>query len=223
MKNARMLFKWWWRFSKEDNPLWKKVVMSCNNLSVNRPMSMQLKNKTGSPWSSIASIWDISNEVKDVVMKGLWIMVGDRNNTLFWEDLWIGDQSLKEKFPRLFSISCLRERSIAECGFWDGCVWNWSLQWRRQFFEWERNFLNDLHDLLVQVVLNAERSDHAVWRPHCSGQYSVKSFISSVASKQNNTWRIKIFSSTFGKVWLLQEWSIGVVCYLGQTLHTRSA
>lgn len=28
MKNFGLLFKWWWRFSKEGKPLWKKIVKS---------------------------------------------------------------------------------------------------------------------------------------------------------------------------------------------------
>ncbi|XP_057734086.1 uncharacterized protein LOC130949353 [Arachis stenosperma] len=34
MKTA-LLLKWWWRFSKEQCPLWKKIVFSCNNLNPN--------------------------------------------------------------------------------------------------------------------------------------------------------------------------------------------
>ncbi|XP_016207295.1 uncharacterized protein LOC107647761 [Arachis ipaensis] len=33
IRNTALLFKWWWRFSKEDCPLWKKVVCSCNNMN----------------------------------------------------------------------------------------------------------------------------------------------------------------------------------------------
>ena len=33
MKNAVLLFKWLWRFSTEENPLWKRVVVSCNRLN----------------------------------------------------------------------------------------------------------------------------------------------------------------------------------------------
>ncbi|KAL4286876.1 hypothetical protein AHAS_Ahas19G0130000 [Arachis hypogaea] len=32
LKNTALLFKWWWKFNKEECPLWKKVVCSCNNL-----------------------------------------------------------------------------------------------------------------------------------------------------------------------------------------------
>ncbi|XP_016164319.1 uncharacterized protein LOC107606819 [Arachis ipaensis] len=39
--NTALLFKWWWQFSKEECPLWKKVVYSCNNLNPNDLLSSQ--------------------------------------------------------------------------------------------------------------------------------------------------------------------------------------
>nr|XP_025617990.2 transmembrane 9 superfamily member 7 [Arachis hypogaea] len=41
IRNTALLFKWWWRFSKEDCPLWKKVVCSCNNLNLNEMLCGQ--------------------------------------------------------------------------------------------------------------------------------------------------------------------------------------
>ena len=33
IKNAAMLFKWWWQFSNESNSLWKRVMCTCNKMS----------------------------------------------------------------------------------------------------------------------------------------------------------------------------------------------
>ncbi|XP_015963934.1 uncharacterized protein LOC107487752 [Arachis duranensis] len=41
VRNTALLFKWWWGFSKEECPLWKKVICSCNNLNPNVPLSTQ--------------------------------------------------------------------------------------------------------------------------------------------------------------------------------------
>ena len=38
IKNATLLVKWWWRFYDESNSLWKRVVCSCNNLSMERAL-----------------------------------------------------------------------------------------------------------------------------------------------------------------------------------------
>ncbi|XP_016170077.1 uncharacterized protein LOC107612834 [Arachis ipaensis] len=47
--NTALLFKWWWRFSKEDCPLWKKVVCSCNNLNLSQLLSTQVLLGKGDP------------------------------------------------------------------------------------------------------------------------------------------------------------------------------
>ncbi|XP_057761062.1 uncharacterized protein LOC130981487 [Arachis stenosperma] len=41
IRNTALLFKWWWRFSKDNCPLWKKVACSCNNLTPNEMMCGQ--------------------------------------------------------------------------------------------------------------------------------------------------------------------------------------
>ncbi|XP_057760737.1 uncharacterized protein LOC130981133 [Arachis stenosperma] len=42
VRNTTLLFKWWWWFVKEECPLWKKVVCSCNNLNLNELLSTQV-------------------------------------------------------------------------------------------------------------------------------------------------------------------------------------
>ena len=57
------------------------------------------------------------------------MMAGNKKN--------IGENCLKERFPRLYFISSQKEAYVAKCGVWDGYSWNWNLLWRHQFFEWE--------------------------------------------------------------------------------------
>ena len=117
IKNVALLFKWWWRFSLEDQPLWKKIVSSSNDIDTDKPLWKQKGDNKGGTWSSICSIWRINKEVEDIVTNGLWVLVRDGRNTLFWKDLWISDNCLKECFPRLYSISSHRGVVIVECGF----------------------------------------------------------------------------------------------------------
>ena len=71
------------------------------------------------------------------------MMVGNDLETYFWEDLWLGDTRLNNRFSKLFPVSLIQNTIIADCGFWDGLLWNWSLIWR-DFFEWELESLNEL-------------------------------------------------------------------------------
>jgi len=45
----------------------------------------------------------------------------------FWEDNLLGSGSLKSIFPRLFSLSVLKDAKISFCGAWVNNVWVWDL------------------------------------------------------------------------------------------------
>lgn len=105
VKNTMMLFIWWWRFSEENIPLWKRVVCSCNRLKMDRTIWEQLDRMKGGPWANICSIWKANKEVKKVVKSGIWIAFGNGEHTLMWEDLWVSEGRLMNKVLRLYDIS----------------------------------------------------------------------------------------------------------------------
>ena len=43
--------------------------------------------------------------------------VGNKNKVRFWEDNWLGENSLEALFPSLFRISSHKSRPISD--FWD--------------------------------------------------------------------------------------------------------
>ena len=58
----------------------------------------------------------------------------------FWEDTWVGDPSLKDTYPRLFSISeCKESTMAAETGVGEQenpiHISRWNLGWRRARFK----------------------------------------------------------------------------------------
>ena len=59
-------------------------------------------------------------------------------------DLWVGNSTLKCKFPRLYSLSVQKHMKIEDCGIWDGATWCWNLLWRRDLFDWEKDLLAQL-------------------------------------------------------------------------------
>ena len=81
-----------------------------------------------------------------------------------------------DQFPRLYSLSIQQRTPIAECGIWDGAVWIWNLQWRRQFFQWELQLYFQLQIVLQQINLVQEVNDYTRWKFHRSYGYSVKNF-----------------------------------------------
>ncbi|KAL4276089.1 hypothetical protein AHAS_Ahas20G0172300 [Arachis hypogaea] len=49
------------------------------------------------------------------MITGLSMEVGDGRRTRFWEDVWIHGGSLKDRFPKLFSVSNQTGSMIGDC------------------------------------------------------------------------------------------------------------
>lgn len=67
--------------------------------------------------------------------------IGNEDSTRLLVDKWVGVQSLKDLFPRLFYISEQKNQNIDQFGVWVGGSWEWKFKWRRELFEWERILL----------------------------------------------------------------------------------
>ncbi|XP_016168080.1 uncharacterized protein LOC107610554 [Arachis ipaensis] len=152
VRNFALLFKWWWRFAKEECLLWKKVVCSCNNLKPTELLSTQVLPTRGGPWKDICQLQLKDQHIRDKMITGLSMEIGDGRRTRFWEDIWLHCGSLKDRFPRLFSVSNLCGSTIGDCGFWDGLEWVWNFFWRRELFQWELDLLGQLHETLRPVL-----------------------------------------------------------------------
>ena len=81
----------------------------------------------------------------------------------FWEDVWIGNSSLKSLYPRLFSLSLNQGQRVNEVGEWEDSTWQWKIRWRRARFEWEVLLEADLIHQISQVSLSRERKDVQMW------------------------------------------------------------
>jgi len=55
----------------------------------------------------------------------------NRSDISFWEDMWIGENSLSIMHPRLLQISDQIGRKVSDMGVWNGPIWEWTLKWRR--------------------------------------------------------------------------------------------
>lgn len=106
--NIALIGKWLLRYFRESNSLWVKVINSLyGELRVGESgIILEGRDNRWSRW------WrDIVSGGTDE--RGRWFWEGmkkqlrDGGRTYFWDDVWVGDQSLKSKFPRLFAL-CLK-------------------------------------------------------------------------------------------------------------------
>jgi hypothetical protein len=96
----------------------------------------------------------------------------------------LGDIPLKDRFPRLFSISIQKEASVAE--IWDpgSDAFNWQLLWRRRLFVWEEYVVEELKGVLNDVTISAEE-DCWCWRLDKDNVFTASSTYNLIAQLQH--------------------------------------
>ena len=149
-------------------------------------------------WGGICDVWRIDKNIEDLTINGIRKVIGNGKSTCFWEDTWIGDKSLRVQFSRLYSMSLQQRTTIDECGIWDGALWLWNLQWRREFFQWELQLVVALQNLLDQVTIVEDLQDRVWWSYHSSGCFSVKAFHHKYHDAQMH---ILQYDTSVSKVW----------------------
>ena len=109
-------------------------------------------------WNDLKQIWKLEGWRGSFEDCFKW-EVGNGKDILFWEDNWLGYGSLKNRFPRLFSIFVNKEVSLSECGTWDNNVWAWRLNWRKGNFVWEESLARRLIEVLLGLSPALEYED----------------------------------------------------------------
>ena len=112
-------------------------MSSCHNMQCDVQVAERRIKMDG---AEISAINEENAEIKEVITKGVGVKVGDGTKTRLWEDKWVCEDSLMNRFPRLSMVLAQKRNFISECGIWDGCEWIWNLQWSRELFLLGRNF-----------------------------------------------------------------------------------
>jgi len=73
--------------------------------------------KISSWWRDLCRICDVGNQLNWFESRIGWNL-GNENQIRFWNDKWVGNLLLKEKFPRLYSMSLNKESLVCEMGEW---------------------------------------------------------------------------------------------------------
>lgn len=62
--------------------------------------------------------------------EAIWIEVGSKRNTQFWNDVWCTYRPLKLEAPRIYEIAVYRDVKVVDCTNSDGRV-GWHIPIRR--------------------------------------------------------------------------------------------
>ena len=67
---------------------------------------------------------------------------------------------------------------------WDQGCWAWEFQWRRQWFEWEKELVEGFYSVLEWVTLRYQEDDTWIWVEHASNVFTAKSTYFSLYKMQ---------------------------------------
>ena len=138
-------------------------------------------------------------------------MLVDGRGVKFCEDRWVDDQVLKEKFPRLFTISQRKDSAVGELvdpgQIRSGGCHSWNLGWRRERFEWENHLEEQLLEIISSVKWYMEGNDRLMWVDNNQQEYFVKA-----GYRVLNKEELMQISGEFQLLWSLKITPSAAVC-----------
>ncbi|XP_071700150.1 uncharacterized protein [Rutidosis leptorrhynchoides] len=174
-KNLALLGKWWWRFKTETNSFWVKIIRSIYGPSGGLEIGSDLGHSPSSgAWKNIIIAGNLIEDLNIPFRNTFSKSVGNGSSTSFWNEQWIGNNKLSERFPRLYRLekspdALIRDRidtSEPNSVF----AWDWSrVPGGRTAGE-----LQNLISMLSEFVFDSGSVDKWKWSLNSNGIFTVK-------------------------------------------------
>jgi hypothetical protein len=184
--NQALLGKWIWRFGKERDHLWRKVIEAkygwdrggwCSK-KVNSPYGVSL-------WKTISKGWDSFNRF-------ISFEIGDGSKVSFWHDVWCGDRPLKVMYPDIFAISSSPDALVADLLSCHNDIPHWDLTFIRNIQDWESDSLMALLELLYANPRIGIGEDTICWGLAKSKGFTVSSYYKALSGTSLGSFPWKI-------------------------------
>ncbi|XP_071712558.1 uncharacterized protein [Rutidosis leptorrhynchoides] len=188
-KNLSLICKWWWRFKTETSTLWAKIISSIYGPSGGLGPGGVTSNVGSSCWTSIIKTSFFLYELGLNFSLSFTKNIGDGSSVSFWNDIWIGDVCLKDKFSRLWRIDnnqdcTVRDRLLCvENGYVE--AWDWIRQPRGRAAGDLVNFPGHhiLSRLLADFKFDSSGRDSWRWHPGSNGCFYTSKLTSMIDEK----------------------------------------
>lgn len=147
-----------------------------------------MDSKFGSWWGE----W-CSNETPEPYEVGLWknikkgwrmisshtrFQMGDGFKIRFWHDVWCREKALKEAFPNLYSIACMKDTYVAIQFELSSGSLQWNASFIRATHNWEVDVFASFFNLLYSYRVRREGEGKIWWAPSKKCLFVVSSFYS---------------------------------------------
>ncbi|KAL9664080.1 hypothetical protein QQ045_019477 [Rhodiola kirilowii] len=228
-KNLVLLAKWWWKLIEGEGGLWRRMIIEKYGLKqIQDPVNVKYKSsRISSTWRNIIKTVQGNTEIALAFREGIKFSLGNGSEVSFWEDSWSGPRSLKDQYPKLFSLAVVNKAKVSEMGQWVNGVWHWKVVFRRPLYDWEEVNRAELMEGLRHLQLKENENDRIVWTYSEDGLFSTNTLMKAALKirEKSRKWEQVPFKLWTGlappKVELLM-WKI----YLNSlpskmTLHSR--
>ena len=107
IQNQIIFCKWWWNVFKDNRKPWRELIQT-------RYYSNQIILLKQPTTRKLLEVWRSMLKVQCLFQALVKFIVGNGKQILFWEDSWLLDQPIKERFPLLYIASSFKEITVAE-------------------------------------------------------------------------------------------------------------
>jgi len=76
------------------------------------------------------------------------LILGNGSRIRFWDDVWCGEMSLKEAFPVLYDIACVKDALVADHLVVVSGSYQWDVRFFRAVHDWEVDVMASFFSLL---------------------------------------------------------------------------
>ncbi|WJX12391.1 hypothetical protein P8452_02899 [Trifolium repens] len=195
-----LLAKWRWKLLSREEESWKSVVIArYGNEVIGRKVlgENDVPRLASSWWRDICNMEAETQWFSSAVSK----KVGSGDSTFFWDEAWIGNQTLRQRFPRLYGISTQKLETIQRMGSWIDGVWRWNFEWRRPRFRWEEEQFQEFMEMVMQFVPSST-VDTWLWLGEGSKGFTVKDAY-MLLENRTNSYRIlePVDRFVFNRLW----------------------
>ncbi|XP_071704195.1 uncharacterized protein [Rutidosis leptorrhynchoides] len=161
------------RFKTETNTLWVAVIRSIYGSNGGLVLGNGLIRKpNASLWNSICVAGNHVDGLGISFSKSFIRLLGDGKSTSFWNDIWVGNASLKDKFKRLYRLEIDKDINISNKTeeFKGDGLGNWAYPPMGR----TNSELTELRDTVRNLQLIEDKKDCWSWNLNSKGTYMVK-------------------------------------------------
>ncbi|GKD39123.1 RNA-directed DNA polymerase, eukaryota [Tanacetum coccineum] len=106
-----LMFKWVWRFFTQSSSLWTRVIKAIHG--GDGKIGKKAKSSFPSIWLDIVHEVEMFKEQGTDLVNFIHKKLGNRTNTLFWEEPWHEGSVFKNLYPRLYALELSKNIDVA--------------------------------------------------------------------------------------------------------------